>query len=250
MSLWARGETVFGEKLTRRKDKYLLLITTCITNPFMHWHTQIFYSTIREVHKLITHFGLGEARARLQSSFKSGLTRHRSSFSFLDPRNVGTSVKPAGMTDFPSAHGIVCFTFNPIIIYTWDGISQGELITRSILVMSVASTGQLCARKNRCEPSASNWCLSSLGGEGGLWKVYQPELVGCSNHSGLRLAIRSEGVSFSSVFFGVASQWVNECACANESNSFEFFFTSGEKRPSCFSDLLIWPSLCSACHFL
>lgn len=34
--LVSRGETVFGEKLSRHKDKYLPLISTCITNPVVH----------------------------------------------------------------------------------------------------------------------------------------------------------------------------------------------------------------------
>lgn len=107
------------------------------------------------------------------------------------------------------------------------------------------------ARKNQCEPSASNWCLLSLGGVGGLWKVYQPELVGCRNHSRLRFAIRSEGVSFSSVFFGVASQWVNECACANEPNSFEFFLSSHPVRNVHLASVIYWfGSLFVSCYFL
>lgn len=48
------------------------------------------------------------------------------------------------MTGYSPAHGITCSSSNPIIVYTCDGISQVKLITQSISVMSVASTGQLC----------------------------------------------------------------------------------------------------------
>lgn len=48
------------------------------------------------------------------------------------------------MTYSSPAHGIICSSSNPIIVYTCDGISQVKLITQSISVMSVASTGQLC----------------------------------------------------------------------------------------------------------
>lgn len=54
------------------------------------------------------------------------------------------SVKPSRMTGSSPAHGIICSSSNPIIVYTCDGISQVKLITQPISVMSVASSGQLC----------------------------------------------------------------------------------------------------------
>lgn len=54
------------------------------------------------------------------------------------------SVKPSRMTGPSPAHGIICSSSNPIIVYTCDGISQVKLITQPISVMSVASSGQLC----------------------------------------------------------------------------------------------------------
>lgn len=58
--------------------------------------------------------------------------------------HVRMSVTPPRMTDFSSAHGILCYFSNPIVIYSCDGTRQGKLITRSIVVISVANTDQLC----------------------------------------------------------------------------------------------------------
>lgn len=71
------------------------------------------------------------------------------SFKYCTPQNIQLchlrmSVTPPRMTDFSSEHGILHYFSNPIIIYTCSGMCQGKLITWSIVVISVANTGQLC----------------------------------------------------------------------------------------------------------
>lgn len=239
--LVSRGEMVFGEKLRRHKDKYLLLISTCTTNPVVHLlkflqpnrassqiNYRTFWDSTRHVHDA---FNPGSARQRLLI-FRSW------SHWILGPQQ-----KPVWMADFPSARGIVGFTSNPIIIYTWDGISQRELITRSILVMSVASTGLLCwpGKKSMC---AKYFQLVSIEPKGG--KVCCPQLEGSNNHSGLRLAIRSAGGLFILFYFICFELLLGGSLDALVLMSqivvllWNFIvFTSVEKHPSCLSALLI-----------
>lgn len=113
----------------------------------------------------------------------------------------GPQWKSVGTTGYHSAHGVVDFTSNPIIINTWDGISQGELITRSILVMGVASAGQLCWPGKK-SMRAKYFQLVSIEPQGG--KACCSQLGESSNHSGLRLAIRFVALSF---FFFLSCYW-------------------------------------------
>lgn len=86
---------------------------------------------------------------------------HCSSFSVFSLYlcHVRMSIKPPWMTVFSSKHSTNCFSSNPIIVYTCDGISQGKLITRSISVMSVATnTGQLCWPLKSMLAKRSVWC--------------------------------------------------------------------------------------------
>lgn len=209
--LVSRGETVFGEKLRRHKDKYLLLISTCTTNPVVHL---LKFLQPNRASSQINYRKFSDSTRHVHDAFNPGAARQRLLIFHSRSRWIlGPQQKPVWRTDFPSAHGIVGFTSNPIIIYTWDGISQRELITRSILVMSVASTGQLCwPGKNRCAPSTSNWCPSSL--KEGRSAVHSSKGLTITADSDLQSGLKGGSLFYFILFvlsFFWEGQWTHLC---------------------------------------
>lgn len=237
--LVSRGEMLFGEKIRRHKDKYLLLISTCTTNPVVHL---LKFLRPNRASSQINYRTFSDSTRNVHNAFNPGSARQcllifRSWSRWI----LGPQQKPVWITDFPSAHCIVGFTSNPIIIYTWDGISQRELITRSILVMSVASTGQLCwPGKNRCAPSTSNWCPSSL--KEGRSAVHSSKGLTITADSDLQSGLKG-GSLFYFILFFLSCFWSVDALVLMSQIVVLLWnfivFTSVEKYPSCLSALLI-----------
>lgn len=152
----------------------------------------------------------------------------------------GPQWKSVGTTGYHSAHGVVDFTSNPIIINTWDGISQGELITRSILVMGVASAGQLCWPGKK-SMRAKYFQLVSIEPQGG--KACCSQLGESSNHSGLRLAIRFVALSFFFFFFELLLGRSMDAQWAKSHYYFEIFSSLHPFRNSHPASALHWFSI-------
>lgn len=104
------------------------------------------------------------------------------------------------MTEFSCTYGIICFSSNQIIIYTYDGIRKGKLITCSILMMSVASNGQLCWQGKSVQAKCSYWYQVRPA-------EYYSQLVRAGRASGHRW-LKGCGLWWCCL---VVPEWVSDC---------------------------------------